>query len=309
MSMRLDPAALAVLCVSFEPDIDVLRRQFAALPLGSARLVVDNGSTPVVVRALRELIDATPQARLLCNAENRGLAAAINQGVAELRRTAAQCTHVLLLDQDSEPEADCIERLLQAWALLDDGRMRVGAIGPQLLDADTGISHGFHQMTCWRWRRTYPAAADATPVALANLNGSGTLMRIDLFTTLGGLDEALFIDHVDTEWSFRLLAAGYALCGVPQARMVHRMGQRGLRWWLLRWRVWPARAPARHRLLFRNTVWLMHRPYVPAVWKCWAAVKLALIALLHGLFDPARSAQLSAMWQGAREGLHAPRHG
>lgn len=308
MSMPVDPAALAVLCVSFEPDIDVLRRQFAALPGRSSLLVVDNGSMPGVVLALQDLMGTMPRARLLRNAENRGLAAAINQGVAELRRTAPQCTHVLLLDQDSEPQADCIERLLQAWAALDDGRMRLGAIGPQLLDADTGTTHGFHQMTSWRWRRAYPAAADTTPVPLANLNGSGTLMRIDLFTALGGLDEALFIDHVDTEWSFRLLAAGYALYGVPQSRMVHRMGERGLRWWLLRWRVWPARAPARHRLLFRNTVWLMQRPYVPAVWKAWAAVKLALTALLHGLFDPARGAQLRAMWQGVRDGLLARRH-
>lgn len=303
MSAAIDAAALATLCVSFEPDVDVLRRQFAALPEGCFRLVVDNGSAPAAVRALQELINGTPRAALLCNADNRGLAAAINQGVAEIRRAWPRLTHVLLLDQDSEPVADCVERLLRAWALLDDGRLRLGAVGPQLFDADTGLSHGFHQMTRWRWRRAYPAASDATPVPLANINGSGTLIRIDTFAALGGLDESLFIDHVDTEWSFRLLAAGYALRGVPHAQMLHRMGRRGLRWWLLRWRVWPARAPARHRFLFRNTVWLMRRPYVPVVWKVWAAAKLALTAALHGLFDPARGAQLAAMWCGLREGL------
>jgi rhamnosyltransferase len=140
-------------------------------------------------------------------------------------------------------------------------------------------------------------------VPCTNLNGSGTLVPIELFLQLGGLDEALFIDHVDTEWSFRVLAADLGLRGIPAAVFKHRMGQSSVRYWLLGWRIWPSRSPQRHYFLFRNAVLLMRRPYVPRVWKFWAVVKLALTAIMHGLFDRERRAQWRQMRQGVREGL------
>jgi len=97
-------------------------------------------------------------------------------------------------------------------------------VGPLLIDIKTGLSHGFHQATSWRWQRAYPKAGSSEPVSCTNLNGSGTLMRIELFELLGGLEESLFIDHIDTEWSFRVLAHGYTLWGIPGAILQHRMG-------------------------------------------------------------------------------------
>src|SRR5690606_18738393 len=133
-----------------------------------------------------------------------------------------------------------------------------------------GLQHGFHCMDGWRWSRRFPGQGDADPIACANLNGSGTMVRTKLFLDLGGLDETLFIDHVDTEWSFRVLAAGHALFGIPRAQFNHGMGERGLRFWWFGWRVWPQRAPMRHYYLFRNTVNLWTRDYVPRVWKAWS---------------------------------------
>jgi hypothetical protein len=51
----------------------------------------------------------------------------------------------------------------------------------------------------------------------------------------------------------------------------------------------------------------MRRGETPRVWKVWAGAKLVLTALAHGLADPARGAQLRAMWRGFREGRRAPR--
>ena len=160
-------------------------------------------------------------------------------------------------------------------------------------------------MTRWRWTRVYPTAPQE-PVSVTNLNGSGTLMPLPIYLQLGGLDHGLFIDHVDTEWSFRLLSAGYTLWGVPAAAFRHRMGERGLRWWLFGWRVWPARSAPRHRYLFRNTLWLMRRPYVPRTWKFWAGIKLLVTFTVHAVFDPQRGAQMRCMGQGLREGLGPP---
>jgi len=298
---------LAIVTVTHHPELKALAKQLRALPPEPCKIIVDNGSPDSAVNGLRSLVAQVSNASLVVNKENLGLSAALNQGVRMLRTLAPQARLALLLDQDSLPEPGSIEALGEAHDALVAQGHRVGAVGPQLRDVDTGLMHGFHQMTHWRWLRAFPPTTANQPVPVANLNGSGTLMRIEVFEQQGGLDEALFIDHVDTEWSFRLLAAGFGLWGVPQAVFTHRMGRRGLRFWMFGWRVWPERSALRHRYLFRNTLWLMRRPYVPRVWKAWAAVKVMLTAVLHGVFDRDRRAQLAGMWEGVREGWRLPR--
>lgn len=132
-------------------------------------------------------------------------------------------------------------------------------------------------------------------------------MSLLLVDELGGLDEGLFIDHVDTEWIFRVKAAGYGVFGIPNVHFQHRMGERSLRIWLFGWRVWPYRSPQRHYFLFRNTLRLMRRGYVPLVWKIWAAAKMLLTTVAYFLADQDRRAQWQSMVKGARHGLDRTR--
>ncbi|GAB6041979.1 glycosyltransferase [Endothiovibrio diazotrophicus] len=297
---------LVAVTVTYQPDVALLRAQFASLPPDCGKVLVDNASAPALREALMELAESAesvPNLSLVVNSANRGLAAAINQGVAAGRVRFPQARYCLLLDQDSEPESGSLEALVEALEGLQLRGEPVAAVGPLLRDAQTGLTHGFHQSTGWRWRRLYPEPGSPTLVPCTNLNGSGTLVPLARFLQLGGLDEGLFIDHVDTEWAFRALSRGYTLWGVPGALFTHRMGQESLRYWLFGWRVWPARSALRHRYLFRNALWLMRRPYVPGVWKFWAMVKLALTFTVHALFDPRRGEQVRAMLQGLGQGL------
>lgn len=299
--------ALASVTVTFNPDLAQLSAQLAALPAEALKVVVDNASRSDTLERVAELVAVTPHALLVRNERNEGLPAALNLGVERAFHSDASRKLVLLLDQDSEPEPGSVITLIQTLRTLEDEYGRVGAVGPRLDDADTGLQHGFHQSTRWRWRRVFPQREDP-PVPVANLNGSGTLMPISVFRDLGGLDEAFFIDHVDTEWSFRLASAGYRLFGVPAAVFRHRMGERGVRFWLFGWRVWPARSAQRHYYLFRNAIRLIRRCYVPNVWRSWAVVKLALTALVVTLAGPQRRAQLTHMMRGVRDGLKRGEH-
>lgn len=299
----MNSSALVTVTVTFHPEPHLLRMQLSGLPRDCLKIIVDNASNEMERLSLRCLKAEFQHVHILENADNSGLATALNQGVRlgkELRPNALWC---LLLDQDSELQGDCVAELWKSMNALTQQGERVGCVGPLLVDVKTGLSHGFHQMTPWRWRRTYPAFGDDAPVRCSNINGSGTFMSIDLFLKLKGLDEPLFIDHVDTEWSFRLLAHGYTLWGIPKATLLHRMGETSLRFWLLGWRVWPDRSPQRHRYLFRNAVWLIHRPYIPSVWKFWAVVKLTLTMVVHGAFDSRRSIQLKNMLLGLKQGM------
>jgi len=294
---------LGTVTVTYYPDIDILRKQLASLPGYAYKVIVDNGSPQSVLQSLRNMTENRKDVFVQPIMKNIGLAAAVNRGVRTLCERAPGVDLILLLDQDSEPESGCVQCLVEAYRTLVSRGQRVGAVGPQLRDAETGLMHGFHRMTSWRWRRTFPSSGEKEPLEIANINGSGTLMSVGVFEELGGLEEAFFIDHVDTEWAFRLLSADYSLWGVPQAVLTHRMGRRSVRFWLFGWRLWPVRPPERHRSLFRNTLWLMKRPYVPRVWKIWAGLKLFLTVMVHAIFDSDRRTQLRAMAQGVMEGM------
>ncbi|HET7307471.1 MAG TPA: glycosyltransferase [Gammaproteobacteria bacterium] len=284
-------------------------RQVWALPKDVLLVVVDNASSEAEFADVERIAAAHSQVLVFRNDENIGLAAAVNKAVDYLAETDSARDFILLLDQDSEPQPDSVNQLLAAFLQLERAGVRVGCVGPRLLDARTGLQHGFHCIRGWRWTRQFPTEDELDPIECTNLNGSGTLMRTVLFRELKGLDALLFIDHVDTEWAFRVLANGYRLFGIPQATFRHSMGEDSLRFWFLGWRIWPRRKPLRHYYLFRNAVILMKRAYVPSVWKVWARVKLFLTFSVHGLFDPDRITQLRQMIKGIRDGqqLTAPK--
>lgn len=292
---------VVAIVVTYHPDLQCLGMLLDALPQEVRVVVVDNNSPSEDAAGIERLLATRKEARLVRNASNTGLAAAMNRGFATLR--GEQVEFLLLMDQDSVPHPDALVTLRAAFLRLEAGGHEVGCVGPRLVDPSTGLEHGFHTMRALRWVRVFPVHGDSRPVRCANLNGSGTLMRAGLFERLGGLDERLFIDHVDTDWSFRVLDAGFPLFGIPDAVFDHSMGERGMRFWLFGWRVWPVRSPVRHYSLFRNSVELMRRPYVPLVWKCWAVAKLAATFMLHALFDHRRGTQVGQMLRGFKDGL------
>jgi rhamnosyltransferase len=306
--MRDRPASgelhgMAAVVVTYRPDIELLSMLLQALPPEVRLVVVDNGSAPAETAEMDRLLSARERARLLGNEGNRGLAAAINQGVAALRGDPPE--FLLLLDQDSVPQPGALAALRDAFLKLEAEGEAVGCVGPRLFDPATGLEHGFHAMRGPCWVRVFPGEGCVQPVRCANLNGSGTVVRMALFERMGGLDEALFIDHVDTDWSFRVLGAGLGLFGIPQAAFHHSMGERGSRIWFMGWRVWPIRSPQRHYFLFRNSITLLRRSYVPAVWKFWAVAKLAGTLVGHALLGDRRVAQVGHMLRGVKDGLRS----
>jgi rhamnosyltransferase len=289
--------------VTYEPDLQILEAQLIQLPGAMHKVIVDNGSEAAKIAALRQLISRIPNAMLHENGSNKGLPVALNIG--------AHCVHqqmnppadyFLFLDQDTEPSPDALMALIEAYECLQAQGRKPGCVGPRLVDPSTELDHGFHQINGLFWSRIH-ARIESDPVSCSNLNCSGTLVKAELFHRLGGFDEDLFLDHLDTEWSFRVLAAGYGLFGIPGATFTHRMGLASFKFWLLRWRIWPYRVPLRHYYLFRNTISLMRRDYVPLVWKFWAINKLVVTLIVHMIVDRQRWKQCTYMVAGLRDGF------
>jgi rhamnosyltransferase len=300
------PPSLATVTVTYNPDIAQLNAQLQALPQGCLKVLVDNSSTSS--DEILSLRDSYPNLAVVMNKENTGLAAGINQGVSKIRELAPDTRLLLLLDQDSEPLPGSIKAMTDACLSLEAAGLNPGAVGPLMKDVKTGLTHGFHQCDWWHWYRIYPRSDDREPLQCAGINGSGTLMPLSVHEKLGGFNEAFFIDHVDTDWSFRMLDAGYTLWGIPNAEFLHRMGEDSLKFWFLGWRIWPYRSPVRHFYLFRNTILLIEAKHSYRVWKFWAVVKLFLTFLVHLFVDRKRWQQTRSMWAGIKAGIWFKHH-
>lgn len=278
----------------------MLERQLASLSGAALVVVVDNLSAQPTADGLRRLVKG--EQVLIAGNSNRGLAAGLNNGARIALERLPECEYLLFLDQDTEPGEGGADRLVQSAARLRASDGRAALVGPLMVDVNSGLSHGIHRIRGWRWTRVFPGEHETQPVRCASINGSGMVVCTDVFRALGGFDESFFIDHVDSEYSFRAMGAGHHLYVLPGVRFAHRMGLRSIRFWLGGWRVWPYRVPERHFYLFRNARRLIGRSYVPSVWKRWAVTKLVLTAAVHAVVGPDRAAQLRAMWCGWRAG-------
>ena len=121
--------------------------------------------------------------------------------------------------------------------------------------------------------------------------------------TVGNMDESLFIDHVDTEWCFRARAKGFRLFGVCGAVMTHALGNRRSRVWFLRWRTVSHHSPFRYYYIFRNSVRLQRRAYMPLQWKIADFFRCLRSVVFFGVFADERLACLRMMGRGLRDGL------
>lgn len=200
---------MGVVITAFEPRDGLLDAVRGAVAQAQCVVVVDDGSRGddaerVLARAAQE------GAQVVRLGANRGIAAALNAGVARLRETPL-CTHVLTLDQDSVLPDSYVDLLLAASAAAAADGIDVAMTGP-------GHVGSMHRPT-----------ADGSAVREYEIGTepiqSGLLIPLDVLDELGGFDEGLFIDGVDSDFYLRARRARRACVIAPGAELAHRLGR------------------------------------------------------------------------------------
>ncbi len=228
---------VTVVIVTYQ-SADVIARCVASC-LERARevIVVDNASTDRTVEALQPY----PQVRLIANAENRGFAAAVNQGVA-----IASCESILLLNPDAA--------LLDGLDLLRTAAHQHGASTGRLLDAHGNYQRGFGirrlptpaalALEALGINRLFPnnpanrryRCLDCNPSEPAFVEqpaGAFLLFQRTAWRQTGGFDERFHPAWFeDVDFCKRLLDKGFAIRFEPAAAAVHLGGHsaRQLSW-------------------------------------------------------------------------------
>lgn len=292
----IDASSVCAVIVTFHPEaVALLALIDAVTPQVGTVVVVDNASDGIWQHTIE---DEKPNLALLRQPCNVGLAVAQNAGIDWAR--ARGSSHVLLLDQDSEPGEDMVSALLQAHGKLS-ATSRIGAVGPRFHDRREDRDAPFVRIGFPRSQKLW-CENDSQVIACDFLISSGALIALDVLADVGPMDAGLFIDNVDLEWSFRARAKGYALYGVCSATMQHHLGDDR--------RALPlgvgsvvVHGPPRLYYMMRNRLRLYGMRHTPLVWTAQDVPRVLVKLLLFGVLIGPRWRNLRFMLRGLWDGL------
>lgn len=270
-------ATVAAVIVTYNSGREIGRCLGSLAGVGEV-VLVDNASVDGTVEVVRKI---RPEARVLVNAENRGFAAAVNQGVR-----ACRAELIALLNPDVE-----LSGPLDAAAALAKTALRpeVGLAGGRLDDENGDFQQGFSvralptagMLTAevlllnriWPgnpWNRRWRAAGfdPSKPQRCGQPAGAYWMFRREVFESLGGMDEGFHpLWFEDVDFCRRVHDAGFQVRFEPEPRARHAGGH-SLRL---------ISARARHNAWYRNLLRFSEKHYSkPAAWGLKAAVLAGL---------------------------------
>lgn len=190
-------------------------------------IVIDNGSVDESLEIVRRV---TPQARVVRNATNLGVARARNQGIA-----LARGRYLLLLDSDAEPAAGSVREMV-GFMETSPG---VGLLGPRLVSPDGTVQFSCRRFPTlqgkilrqlpWRAGRAIAILSDeemhqidrTVPRRVDYVIGACQLIRAGVVERIGLLDERMFYGPEDVDFCLRVWRAGWEVVYLPSAVVVH----------------------------------------------------------------------------------------
>ena len=265
-------------------------------------IVVDNASSPDDLALLRA---RCKRYALIANAENRGFASAVNQGLERSRGR-----YVMLLNPDAFLGRGSLRHLVEYL----DGHPKVAVVGPRILDPDGAVQGSARSfpgaLTALAGRtafltRRFPRNALSVrqipalacdrdgPISVDWVSGACLLARRRALEQIGHLDDRFFMFWEDADVCWRLRKRGWQVMYDPRARVVHLVGA-STRF-----------APVRAAVEFHRSAFRLYRKHVTgSAWHPFTTVAAAGLLTRGSLVAIAR---LWSSWRPAGDlGLTAP---
>jgi N-acetylglucosaminyl-diphospho-decaprenol L-rhamnosyltransferase len=187
----------------------VLGDCLSAIPAGREIVVVDNCSQDQSVAVAKSFA-----VQILANPKNLGFGAACNLGA---RRLSAP--YVFFLNPDAVLEKDALFELEQAIEKFPDA----GGFAPAVKICGESRSFRNKSYIQDQGRRYMPdSQAPAGYADVDFIDGAALVCNRDLFLTLGGFDENLFLYYEDDDLSYRIRSHNKRLVYVPFSAVTHK---------------------------------------------------------------------------------------
>jgi N-acetylglucosaminyl-diphospho-decaprenol L-rhamnosyltransferase len=191
-------------------------------------VVVDNASADGSAAMVR---DHFPWASVIANADNRGFAAANNQGLA-----ATSAPYVLMLNSDARLEPGALPQLVARL----ESTPAAGLVGAQLRNFDGSFQHsharfptlgrealilsGLGRVLYGRWYPSVGPVAGASARPVEWVGGACMLARRTALDAVGGFDEGYALYGEEMDLCYALRQRGHQIWYEPAAVVLHRRG-------------------------------------------------------------------------------------
>ena len=196
------------------------------------QIVVDNDSSDGTLDAVEQKY---PEVITIANHQNRGFAAANNQGIK-----ASSGQYILLLNPDTIVHPGTLDILVRFL----DNNPDVGVCGAKLLYADGSVQASVRRFPSFRavlYRHTvfrllrifradyrrwsmkdfdYDRQADVDQVM-----GAAMIIRRSVIDQLGYMDESFFMYYEEVDLCYRIKQAGWRIVFLPDAVITHLSGR------------------------------------------------------------------------------------
>ncbi|WP_353123689.1 glycosyltransferase [Dysgonomonas capnocytophagoides] len=283
-----------VVLVAYNPEKDRLNKVLEALCSQVAEVcVVDNSAIDN-----SSLFSLYSNINYIALKENKGIAAAQNIGIKYFENK--NWSFVLFIDQDSVITPDLVVKLRNAYDCLNNKGYNVGVVGTRAYNSETDTpyppkSKEFKVLT------TADTGYNANITEVYSVISSVSVIPTKLFSTIGYMDESLFIDGVDHEWCWRAYhEEALRSFIVEDAIISHQFGIGDKNVGDKRVSI---SSPIRTYFQFRNYLWLCRRSYTPKFWKKKHFMKYIYKSIYFPLFVAPRLSYFTNILRGISDGL------
>jgi len=278
------PANTCAVVVAYYPDAGFENRLQQILYQVERTVVIDNTPNPTIFSS--ELRNKWgDRLHIVQNETNKGIAAAVNQGLSYA--AANGFTWLLTLDQDTNCHLDMLATLAEAYVASPLGTSVIGSNYYDPVKKQCKIEES--DSTIWKEQKT--------------VISSGCLMDISISLRIGGMREDYFIDQVDHEFCLRARANGGKVIITKKPAMDHSVGLPGGVY--LPWiGILPNHPSTRKYYIARNTITtvLAYWRREP-IWCIKRITKLISGMIATALFEGSRREKIIANGRGLRDGL------
>lgn len=279
--------SIGAIIVTYNPSVDRVFSLIAALEEQSCDVIIVDNST------LKNKVFENQQFTYNWLGGNKGIATAQNFGIKECLDRNLKA--IIFFDQDSKIDIGFINSLYQP---LLDKKFKICA--PTFFDEKKGFEYAITDVKKNGTRVKLYSEGKHDPFTSSVAISSGTIVRSEVFKQVGIMDDGLFIDYVDTEWCLRCFDKDILVHIIPEAKMIHSIGDNSFN--VFGFCV-PVHSAVRRYYRVRNSFHLLRYKHVPKL----LAFREIFFCVIHSVIliikQKNRKDYLYSFLAGVRDGI------
>lgn len=271
----------AIILTAYNPCISSLKENLESYVCQVGGVIVcDNTENEDLSSQIKELCLGYDNAVYISMGGNKGIAFAQNQGIE--RAVSLGYDYFIEMDQDSGLGRNFVSDIIKSYLLLTSNNVSVAGVGPVALSKKQGFVYHGHK-------------CDSGVQVVDKTLSSGFFFSKQAYQLVGAKDESLFIDLVDWDWCWRARSKSLNVVVDTSIKIEHMLGDGHKS--VFGYRV-GLPAPIRLYYQYRNSIYMLSKPYVPFGWKLKRIGVLVLKVPYYLFFTDKRLERVGYIFSG-----------